>query len=159
MIACVGEKMIKKTNAKKVKKPVKLTLTKMRTIEKAQIKKLTKECKALCSHICRLRWDGKCGVCGKEGTAAHHFFGWKACSAVRFDRDNLIWLCYYDHIGKVHQQGLTEPAREAIINKIGQDEFDKLRSRAYQVAYYSVDNLREIKESLLAELSNRTLPF
>lgn len=57
-----------KIKKKKVKKPVKLTLTKLRAIEKAKIKKLTKECKTLCSHICKLQWNGKCAVCGKEGS-------------------------------------------------------------------------------------------
>lgn len=57
-----------KIKKKKVKKPVKLTLTKLRTIEKKQKKKLTIECKALCSQICKLQWNGKCAVCGKEGS-------------------------------------------------------------------------------------------
>ena len=79
---------------KKKKKPVKLTLTKQRAIEKAQIKKLTKENKAICSKICRLQWNEECATCEKQGTAQHHFFGWKACSNARYISDNLAWLCY-----------------------------------------------------------------
>ena len=151
--------MIPKTKKKKKKNPIKLTLTKIRAIEKKKIKKLTKECKALCSQICREIWGGKCAVCGKEGTAAHHFFGWKACSAVRFDLDNLVYLCYYDHIGKVHQQGLTEPVREKIIERIGQDRFDVLRERAYQPASYSLEDLERLKKQLTIGLDTLTVPF
>lgn len=129
---------------KKAKKARKFT----KTDEKKLIKKLTRECKTLCSQICRLMWDGKCAVCGKPGTAAHHFFGWKACSAVRFTADNLIWLCYYDHIGKIHQQGLTEPARVELIRRIGQERFNSLYERAFKPMFYTSDDLMIIKDRL-----------
>ena len=62
--------------------------------EKKLLKKLEKECKSLCSRITQYLWDDTCAMCGKAGSNAHHFFGWKACSAVRFVLDNLVWLCY-----------------------------------------------------------------
>ena len=148
-----------KTKKKKVKKPVKLTLTKLRAVEKALIKKLTKENKALCSQICRLQWNGICPICGKQGSAAHHFFGWKACSNVRFLTDNLIWLCYYDHIGKIHQQGLTEPARDNIIERIGIERFEALKTEAYLHREWTSYTLQEANEELLKELEYWSVPF
>lgn len=148
-----------KTKKKKVKKPFKLTLTKLRAIEKAKIKKLTKECKSLCSQICKIQWNGRCAMCGKEGNAAHHFFGWGACSNVRFDTDNLILLEYGCHIGRVHQQGLTEPAREAIIRRIGQERFDILREKAFISRKYTLEDLKDIKIRLQKELEYWSVPF
>lgn len=130
---------------KKVKKPVKLTATRLKALEKKEIKKLTGEVKSLCSQACRILWGDKCAVCGKEATAAHHFFGWKACSNVRFNLDNLVWLCYHDHIGKVHQQGLTEPVREALIKRIGIERFEALKSEAFKIKKYSVEDLESIR--------------
>lgn len=148
-----------KTKKKKVKKPVKLTLTKQRAIEKKEMKRLEKENKSFCSQICRLIWNNKCAVCGKEGTAAHHFFGWKACSNVRYNSDNLVWLCYYDHIGKVHQQGLTEPTREKILERIGPERFEALKTEAYKVKKWTLDELKKTKEELLTELEYWSIPF
>jgi len=112
--------------------------------EKKAIARLQKACKDICSEICKLLWKGKCAVCGKEGTSAHHFFSWKACSNVRFNLDNLLWVCYYDHIGKIHQQGLTEPAREKIIERIGLERFNTLYYLAFQEHHYSIDGLTDI---------------
>lgn len=138
----------KPIKAKKVKKEKKmLTKTQERLAEKKLVKKLTKELKHVCSMITRKRWGGKCAMCGKEGTASHHFFGWKACSSLRFTLDNLVWLCYGCHIGKVHQQGLTEPARKKLINKIGQDKFDSMYGLAFMRKEWT-------SESLVAEMMN-----
>lgn len=90
-------------------------------------------------------------MCDKEGTAAHHFFGWKACSALRFTLYNLIWLCYGCHIGKIHQQGLTEPARDALIARIGQERFDIMYSVAFKPMEWTVDKLKEVKVILNEE--------
>jgi 5-methylcytosine-specific restriction endonuclease McrA len=116
---------------KKKKGPKKWT----KSDEKKLIKKLEKECKALCSQITRINWKGKCAFCGSDGSASHHFFGWKACSKVRYQLENLVWLCYACHIHKVHQQGLTEPVRVEIIKRVGQDTFDKL----YEIAFQRMD--------------------
>jgi len=148
-----------KTKKKKVKKPVKLTLTKLRAIEKALIKKLTKENKAICSKICRLQWNEKCATCEKQGTAQHHFFGWKACSNARYISDNLAWLCYGCHIGKVHQQGLTEPVREKIIERIGIERFEALKTEAYKAKKWTLDELKKTNEELLKELEYWSVPF
>lgn len=117
--------------------------------EKKLLKKLEKECKSLCSRITQYLWDDTCAMCGKAGSNAHHFFGWKACSAVRFVLDNLVWLCYACHIHKVHQQGLTEPIRAKIIERIGQEQFDRMYLQAFSVCEYTVEGLEKRKAELL----------
>lgn len=139
-------KLKKWEKAVKIKKP--LSITQLRLQEKKEIKKLTIQVKQLCSHICRKMWGGKCAVCGKPGTAAHHFFGWKACAVLRFTLNNLIWLCYYCHIGKVHQQGLTEPVRVKIIERIGQEAFDAMYEIAFSPKTWGLEELKLIKLSL-----------
>ena len=39
-------------------------------------------------------------------------------------------ICFTCHIRKVHQQGCTEPARDALIHKIGQEKFAALKQDA-----------------------------
>lgn len=141
-----------KTKKIKVKKP--LSITQLRLREKKEIRRLTKEIKHICSMICRKLWEGKCAMCGREGTAAHHFFGWKACSALRFTLDNLIWLCYGCHIGKVHQQGLTEPIRMKLIERIGQARFDLMYSMAFTHKEWTVDGLVAVR-LILVEVENK----
>lgn len=146
-------KPIKEAKKKKPKKkPVnKLTKKYIQASERKERRRLEKELKHICSMICRELWKGKCAMCGKEGTAAHHFFGWKACSALRFTIYNLIWLCYGCHIGKVHQQGLTEPARIALITRIGQERFDIMYSVAFGTMEWTVDKLKEVRVVLNEE--------
>lgn len=112
-------------------------------------KLLEKKCKIICSRICRNEWDGKCVCCGREGSQAHHFFGWKICSNVRFDTDNLAWLCYTCHIYKVHAQGNTEPVREAIIKRIGNERFEDLRDRAFIPKKITLEDMQDIYDNLL----------
>lgn len=88
-------------------------------------------------------------MCGREGTAAHHFFGWKACSSLRYSVNNLIWLCYGCHIGKVHQQGLTEPARKKLIAKIGLANFEDMYAMAFERKDWTLDELMVAKDNLL----------
>lgn len=119
--------------------------------ERAKLRKLEHEVKALCSAACRKDWYGKCAICHRDGQNAHHFFGWKACSNLRFTLENLVWLCYGCHIGKVHQQGLTEPVREKLIDKIGWERFEKMYSEAFLRKDWTIEALQELKERLLNE--------
>ena len=125
-----------------------------RQLEQRLKKRLEAKAKSICSAITKITWRGKCATCGNEGQAAHHFFGWKACSAVRFVLDNLIWLCYGCHIGKIHRQGLTEPAREVIIKRIGQAAFDRLYSRAFMRCDWTIDDLQMVVLTLEGILIN-----
>ena len=114
-------------------------------------KKLISECDLLVSQLCRLQWDNKCGMCGRNGDnlAAHHFFGKKSHGSVRHDSRNLILLCFGCHIRRVHQEGDTEPAREAIIKRIGAEEFEAVKWEAHQIRKFKVGDLEDIKLSLI----------
>ena len=53
---------------------------------------------------------------------------------------------------KVHTKGQTELARDALISRIGQDRFDKVKKLANEVARFTLDDLIAIKEELLTHL-------
>lgn len=104
------------------------------------------------SRIAREVYEGRCAICGKPGQAAHHFFPKGAHSAVRFDVHNFLWLCYGCHIGKIHRQGNTEPARDALIRRIGLSKFVALKERAMTVCRrrkHEYDDTRRDLESMM----------
>jgi hypothetical protein len=121
---------------------------------RAPRKKLIQELDRLCSQITRINWRRKCATCGKAGTQAHHYFGKKACSSLRWTEDNLVWLCFYCHIVRIHREGLVEPARYALINKIGIDRFNGLYLEAFKPQKKSVPDLLELKERLSTRLES-----
>ena len=110
----------------------------------------------LWAQIIKHNWHGLCGVCGKAGSSSHHFFGKKSSPMTRFEPNNGIYLCFYDHIGRIHQQGDTEPAREKIIAKIGQDSFDVLKFKAKSSGK---QDLNLVEERLRKIISNRLPDF
>lgn len=137
----------KKSDRKKPKKPP--SKAQLRVMEKQKKKSLIKELTHLYSVASRKEWGGKCAMCGKAGSAAHHFFGKKACSALRFTLDNLVWLCFACHIRKVHQEGLVEPARIALIKKIGEERFEELYATAFRRMDWGVEELLEVRSRIL----------
>jgi len=121
-------------------------------VKKPTKKQLTKENDALWSAIVRRNWDGLCAVCGRPGSQSHHFFGKKSCSALRWVPENGLYMCFHDHIGLIHQQGQTEPARDALIKKIGFEKFQKLKENAHAVKKITIDMLLEVREWLKAKI-------
>ena len=119
---------------------------------KSPRKRIIKELDYLASHVCRKIWQGKCGICGGIGNQAHHYFGKKAYPWLRFDLDNLILLDWQCHICRVHHEGESERARDAIINRIGQDRFDQLKERSSKHQKLSLLDLDRIKEELTVML-------
>lgn len=119
---------------------------------RAPRKKLIQELDRLCSQITRINWRGKCATCGKAGTQAHHYFGKKACSSLRWVENNLVWLCFYCHIVRAHREGLIEPVRDALIKRIGLDAFNELYHEAFKPQKKSVTDLLELKELLSTRL-------
>ena len=97
----------------------------------------------------------KCAICGLPSQAAHHFFGKKAYPSVRFNLDNSVACCKGCHSIKIHLKGQTELARDALISRIGQDRFDKVKKLANEVARFTLDDLIAIKEELLAHLKGK----
>ena len=109
-------------------KPVKVKKKKRKKVK--PLARMTRDTLALWSKAIRALWGGRCAMCGNAGSQAHHFFGKKAYPAVKFDLDNGVFLCFFCHIRKLHQQGDTEPAREQLLLKIGTRRFNALRKRA-----------------------------
>ena len=134
------------------KKAKKKAIPKIKKPKSPSHKRLVKDLDEICSMITKLRWGGKCAVCGKAGTAAHHFFGKKACSGLRWVPDNLVWLCFYDHIARNHRQGLVEPVRKALTRKIGLKRFDELYSIAFIPVRRNTFDLIRLKEELSSQL-------
>jgi len=117
---------------------------------KANKKRLTAELDALCSQICRDRWGHRCAICGGPANQVHHFWGKRSCGVLRFELDNLLAVCFACHIRKIHQQGLTEPARDALIQKIGLERFEELKARVHDVQKITMGCLEETKARLEA---------
>ena len=112
----------------------------MAQIKKKKPNRKTSELKArksfildIWSEAVRLTWDNRCGICGNGGNQAHHFFGKKAYPHTMFDVHNGLWSCFGCHIIKIHRMANTEKARDAIINKIGEQAFNDLKMRAYKI--------------------------
>jgi hypothetical protein len=113
---------------------------------------IVKKLDSLWSHIIREIYQGKCALCGRDGQCAHHFFGKGSHSATRWDVHNGLWLCFGCHIRKIHQDGNTEPARDALIRRIGLSKFVALKERAMTVCRrrkHEYDDTRRDLESMM----------
>lgn len=116
-------------------------------------KKLTRQLDSQWSAIIHSIYGDKCAICGRYGNcSAHHFFGRKAYPSLKWDIDNGILLCFVCHIIGVHRKGNTEPAREALINRIGQDRFDILKVKGNQVMHYKDYDLTALLDTLVKHI-------
>lgn len=88
----------------------------------------------LWSRAVRLRDKYTCQKCGrthKQVQAAHIFS--RNRKSVRWDIDNGITLCYYCHIHWAHREPLE--FAEWIKERLGEEKYEKLKRRAYEIAY------------------------
>ena len=119
--------------------------------KKVLIKKVAKECQRLCYAIVKNR-DKECQLCGKKDNLhQHHILSKGRHFAVRYDPDNIITLCYYCHLIKVHSEGNQELGLY-LISKHGQAWFDKLRAKAKQIVPDKLAHLIEARDILQKEL-------
>jgi len=109
-------------------------------------KALVDKLDSILSHITRNNANGICEVCGKAGSQVHHFFSKKVHSAVRWDEDNLISICFFCHIIKIHRQVDIEDAREALIHRIGEQRFSDLKTRAHEIKKVTLQDIEELIE-------------
>ncbi len=92
----------------------------------------TKKCDTIFSIWIRQR-DGKCARCGKTDYLQCSHFWARAVSAVRYDPDNCVALCYGCHYGnrqygwEYNKQG---DYRLFMIKWLGQVKYDELENRA-----------------------------
>ena len=143
-----SSKKVKNVSPKKVKvaKP------------KVNKKRLLKSLEDICSQLCSINATGMCEICGKVGTQAHHVFSKKSFPSLRYNLDNLIWLCFFCHIRRTHQQGQYELVRDAMIKRLGVEGFDSLKELAYKkytgLKRVSINMLIDLEKNLSTILQN-----
>ena len=71
-----------------------------------------------------------CQLCGRPGNNPHHVFSRKHLST-RHEPENGITLCWACHMHKAHSD--PESFRDFIIARWGQEKFDRMKRRAYEV--------------------------
>jgi len=83
----------------------------------------------------------KCEVCEKtERLNSHHLFS-RVHKSTRWLVENGVCLCYGHHRWLAHGKD-SEKFRDWVINKRGQDEFDRLKIKAYgRATHFSVAEL------------------
>ena len=91
-----------------------------------------KLCDILWSKVVRERDQHMCQACGRPGNQPHHIFS-RRHMATRHDSCNGITLCYGCHNHKAH--GNPEEFRDFILNRLGQQEFERLKVKAYANAH------------------------
>lgn len=126
----------------KIPKPVKTGKAKKRKKPgKTPEAKIIEEIDNLDSSICLLEAGFGCMKCGGIASMTHHFFHKKSHGSVRFDKRNHCPVCFGCHQFRIHGAGETEEIRDRMIFKIGQTQFDLLKTKAFQ------------------ELADRSMPF
>jgi hypothetical protein len=144
-----------------VPKPVK-EVKKRKKSKKTPESKLIDEIDDIDSDICLIEAGFVCMKCWGRATMNHHFFHKSSHGAVRFDKRNHCPVCFGCHQYRIHGAGETEEIRDAIIYKIGQDEFDDLKKIAWQeYADRSMPFLRSLlrwKKQQLLIVVDRTDP-
>jgi len=107
------------------------------------------------SDICLLTNDFKCMVCGGLAGFNHHFFHKSNYGVLRFEPNNHCPICYGCHEYTIHTKGDTEGLRDTLIEKIGQEAFDRMKEKGQELANRSMPYLRsvlEVKELVYLQL-------
>jgi 5-methylcytosine-specific restriction endonuclease McrA len=83
---------------------------------------------ALWSKYIRLRDRDTCQRCRRPGNQPHHIFS-RRHLGTRHDPENGVLLCFYCHHVIAHSD--YETIREFHLKKLGEDNYKRLRLRAY----------------------------
>lgn len=142
----------------KIPKPVKQDKVKKRKkSKKTPESKIIEEIDNLDSSICLLEAGFICMKCGGIASMNHHFFHKKSHGSVRFDKRNHCPVCFGCHQFRIHGAGETEEIRDKILEKITWNEFDDLKTKAFQeladrsMPFLREELLRKKKNLLIAE--------
>lgn len=128
---------------------------KRKTVDgKALRKKAEKELDGLWGDIIRKRGGGKCAWpgCGRSGNQPHHFFHRAQGNVARWSTDNGCLLCFGHHIRQVHQKGDTEPLRDVLIARLGEEGFDRLKADVRRVWRPTLEEIMALEEKFEKEL-------
>ena len=123
---------------KKPKKPKKPTKS-----------KLTNRLDVLWSHI--IKKVGKCERCGRTYNLQAAHIHSRSNRSTRWILLNGLCLCGGCHLFWAHQH--PTDFTDFVMNKLGFDVYDELRTLAHTAKHYTVDNMLEI-ESQLKQVAN-----
>jgi len=145
---------------KRSRKPQERKKPSKATFDKARRKKLEGDLDKLWAQIVRKIWCEKCGWpgCQYPSSQSHHFYHKAHGLRARWNLDNGICLDFYHHIQRVHRQGDTEPIRDAIIDKIGNDRFEQLKIDVQGIWKPTIQELEVLREDFAARLSSQLDP-
>jgi len=114
-----------------------------------QKKALEKEIDTLWSQIQHRRWGKVCAWPGcqvTEGLHPHHWEHKAQGNVARWHLLNSILLCPEHHNGEVHTKSNTEPARLALVTKIGHEAFYEMLKETKKVWKPTIEELLKLKE-------------
>lgn len=126
---------------------------------KRSLKTLEKDTTALWRKAVWLDWGGKCALCGKATNDhnAHHYFTKGVHAALRYEPHCGILMDYGCHIGKVHRGGEIEDARDLLVNKIGNELFERLKQKSHDIQKWDEDALLLAKHYLIEYIGDRSV--
>ena len=89
-----------------------------------KIKRLRTKADKLWGLVIYKKWGNVCELCGRSSSAPHHFIPKGNCSALRYDVNNGVPLCYHHH-HKLHYTG-DPRITTGIIEIRGKEWYDSL---------------------------------
>lgn len=117
-------------------------------MRKKSIKTLKRELTNACSQYTKKKTKGKCEMCGKEGINAHHIYSKGRFGAIRYDIDNLVWLCFDCHFNGAH--GGNPDYFKWLLRYKRQEELDRIKAKGQAIKKWK----REELENILKELED-----
>ncbi len=114
----------------------------------SSIKKLENECFSLWSD-CIIARDKVCRITGSDERLSGHHIRSRTHHATRFSLENGMAVAW-----KVHFLQKANPERffDMVIDVIGQEEYDRLKTMSLVVVKQNIEDLKQIKFELEAEL-------
>ena len=110
-------------------------------------KAIENELDRVCSLYARNR-DKFCQKCGKSygRISAHHAFGKKAHSSLRYDVMNLVGLCFYCHMEWAHRDsaGFTEWFKK----HIGEEQYNRLNEVSWKEYKPTLEELQQTLDTV-----------
>jgi hypothetical protein len=125
------------------------------SLDKARRKRMESDLDKLWAQIVKAQWKNRCGWPGCQYTqniAAHHYWHKAHGLKARWNLDNSIALDFFHHIQVVHRRGDTEPIRDAIIQRIGNDRFEQLKIDVQGIWKPTLDELESLRDDFQAIL-------
>jgi len=101
------------------------------------------------------RYGRACVVCGRSDreVCAHHVIPKSRGDSIRWDTDNGAPVCFSPCHTKAHWTGDTGAAVRAKIEAwMGAKRYERMLAKSRVIVHYTVDDLKEIRSKLKAEM-------